>query len=691
MTLRALVGASAVALVVAALLTSSCGDEDTVAGSTLVFDLSANLDDPAHFFDAPYPSDLRLDQDGHPDLAGFPNPENVGILSGLIRNAHEEKGFPVIPVAHFQFTKPLAKRSKDDVIPAGIDTKTPIYVIKLNGGDAGAPSPSDGPESCAFAPTVADTPEADRYLPANVLSIAPRPGFVLRPGTRYAFVVEEGADDAKGQPLDKNEVLERLKKHAPAGTAETAVDALYRPLWDTLRFCGKDGARVVAATVFTTATTVQDTSDIGSKIVDAYDITLDGLGENPDPKEQYDEFCYLTGTVTYPQFQTGTPPFDEGGTFVFGPDGLPEKQRDEVAPIILLVPKMPMPAKGYPIMFNIHGSGGYSVAPVRPVGDDGLPGDPIGPAFPITSKGIAIAASAMPVNPERLPGASEIAYLNANNIAAMRDTFRQGAFEQRLFMEAVKKLEIDPVQLGTCTGPTLPDGATSFKFDSDLVLLTGQSMGGMYTNIIGATEPSVKAVVPTGGGGYWTHFIFETPLEGGALPGLFKIILDIDGDLNFLHPIFGIGAAALEPADPIVYMPHIANRPLPGHPVRSVYRPVGIGDSYFSTATYDAVAVSYAHKEAGDIIWPTMQDALALDGLQGIVAYPVEDEMTSEDGTPYTGVVVQFQADGDYDPHALYSHHEGVKHQYACFWDSFVKTGHARVPPPTMPWTAPCE
>lgn len=654
-----------------------------------MFDAEANLEDPAHFYDLPYPSDLRLDASGHPDLKGFPNPQKVQILDGLVRNATDELGFPVIPVTHFHFTKPLAKRIKTDVIAA--DTTAPILFVDID---------PTSPEKGKLVPTVADTPTKDIYTPENLLSVAPRPGFVLRPGTKYGVVVMKSANDAEGKPLDTTG-LDPARAKAGKTALATRIATLYQPLWDELGALGVKTDDVAAATVFTTATTAQQTADLGTKVVDAYDITVDNLALVTDPNDQYAEFCYLKGQVTYPQFQKGKPPYDTEGTFDIGADGVPAKQRDEVAPIILLVPKTPMPAKGYPILFNIHGSGGFSVAAVRPVSDvTNLPGDPIGPAFPITSKGIAVAGSAMPVNPERLPGAGEIAYLNPNNLAAMRDTFRQGTIEQRLFMEAVKKLELDPAVLGACMGstappapgPTLPPGETKIKFDPSLVLLTGQSMGGMYTNIIGATEPSVKAVVPTGGGGFWTHFIFETPLQNGAFPGLLKLVLATDTpDFNFMHPVMGIGAAALEAADPIVYMRHIAYDPLPGHPVRSVYRPVGTHDSYFAEATYDAVALGYRHKQAGDVVWQTMQDALALAGLGGTLAYPVEQEMTSADGTPYTGVVAQYDPDGNYDGHAIYSHHDGVKHQYACFWDSFVKTGKARVPPPTKPWTAPCE
>ncbi len=667
-------------VVVAVGLACKCTPPTTTnTDTTVVFDLTANLDDAAHFFDAPYPSDLRLNADGTPDVKGFPNPNAIPQVDGFVQNASEAHGFPVLPVAHFQFTKPVATRAQGDVIAA--DVGSPILLVDID---------PTSPEEGKLIPTVASTLPSDPYTPDNLLAVASRAGWVLRPKVQYAFVVMQSANDASGKPLGLNATLEKLKKHAPTTDAEKKADAVFTPLWSELDKIGVDKTKVAAATVFTTGQVAQELSDLGTLVKTKYAVTIDNLKINPDPAEVYPQFCYLTGTVTYPQFQTGTPPFETDGRFTFDASGMPIKQRDEVAPLILLIPSTPMPAKGYPIMFNIHGSGGYSVAAVRPVGDNGLPGDPIGPAFVITPKGIAIAGSAMPLNPERFPGATETEYLNPDNIAAMRDTFRQGTIEQRLFMEAVKNLELDPTMLGTCTGPTIPAGE-KIKFDTDLVLLTGQSMGGMYTNIIGATSPEVKAVVPTGAGGFWTYFIFVTPLENGAFPGLLKLVLDTKADLSYLHPVFALGEAALEPSDSIVFMPHLARRPLPGHPVRPIYRPVGIGDSYFPTQTYDAVALSYAHKQAGDIIWQSMQDALKLEGLDGIVPYVVQDEMMSENGTPYTGVVAQFMADGDYDPHALYSHHDGVKHQYGCFWDSFVKTGHARVPPPTKPFDAPCE
>jgi hypothetical protein len=129
----------------------------------------------------------------------------------------------------------------------------------------------------------------------------------------------------------------------------------------------------------------------------------------------------------------------------------------------------------------------------------------------------------------------------------------------------------------------------------------------------------------------------------------------------------------------MVYMPRLARRPLDGHPVRPVYEPVGETDSYFPTTVFDAMALAYGHEQSGQQVWPTMQPALALAGLDGIVPYPVQQNLMSEGGTPYTGLVVQYPTGGRFDGHAIYSQLDAVKAQYACFVSSFLRTGVATV------------
>ncbi len=360
------------AVCLAALL-PGCGGDDGAPGSTadgktrFVLDLSAALDDPAHFYDAPYPFDLRLDPDQHPMVAGFPNPNQISVLDGLIDNAQQATGFPMIPVVWMRFTGPLAPRSVDDLIAA--DVTSPIFLIDVD--------PASKERGRTF-PVVAQTLLEDPYSPANVLAIAPRPGFVLRPHTTYAVVVRQSALTESGEDIAENPVLARLSRRAPRGAQESAADTVFAPLWETLANPRQD---VAAATVFTTGDVVSDQLALSDAVLDKYDVSITDLAAYDDP--EVTEVCILQATVEYPQFQTGTPPYQTGGRFEMGSDGAPVEQRTELAPVKIILPKTPMPASGYPLIINIHGSGGYSIAMVRPLTDlTHMPGERSVPRWP---------------------------------------------------------------------------------------------------------------------------------------------------------------------------------------------------------------------------------------------------------------------------------------------------------------------
>lgn len=684
----------------ASCLLSACGSDDAGAaagappatGTVTAFDLGADLASPEHFFDAPYPSDLRLTADGTPDLRGMPHPSFLTTIDWLKAQAMQHPGFPVVPVAWFRFSAPLAAEEPSAVVSAEAGSTMLLVDVDPASSDRGA-----------LYPLVAATLPEDGWTPSNVLALAPRPGIVLHPGRRYAFVVRRELGDADGDPLGVPAALASLAAGTePAGDTGGKALALYAPMWETLASLGIDAKDVAAATVFTTGDVVAETAALAEKLAAKYPVTLDDLHVDPDDGASHDRYCELVGTVTYPQFQTGTPPFDTEGTFDFSDGGLPAKQREETAPFTIAIPKGQMPAGGFPLTMFFHGSGGLSSAVVdrgkwRPVSDasvcpegttdtwNGVAGCNTkgeGPAWVLAPFGIAMAGSALPLNPQRLPGASETAYLNLNNLSAMRDTFRQGIVEQRMFLDALEKLSIDPATLGACTGVSLPPGATAYKLDASHVFAQGQSMGGMYTNLIGATDPRILAAVPTGAGGYWSHFILITPLIDGIAGKVGVALLGTTVKLSFLHPGLSLFETAAEAVDPMVSMPRLARRPLDGHPVRPIYEPVGQGDSYFPEATYDAMALAYGHEEAGEIVWPSMQEALKLEKRDGILPYPVKNDLESEAGAPYTGVVIQFHGDGVYDPHALYSQVDDVKYQYGCFLSTFFASGVATVPAP---------
>src|SRR5690606_32586277 len=112
--------------------------------------------------------------------------------------------------------------------------------------------------------------------------------------------------------------------------------------------------------------------------------------------------------------------------------------------------------------------------------------------------------------------------------------------------------------------------------------------------------------------------------------GVLPLFLGAREPLSVLHPGMHSLEMAWEAAEPLVYLPRLSRRPLPGMPPRPVYQPAGLDDSYFAPPVLDAMALAYGHQQAGEEVWPTMQEALALAGLDGIIDYPVMDNLVSE-------------------------------------------------------------
>ncbi|NET39030.1 MAG: hypothetical protein F6K19_44830 [Cyanothece sp. SIO1E1] len=255
--------------------------------------------------------------------------------------------------------------------------------------------------------------------------------------------------------------------------------------------------------------------------------------------------------------------------------------------------------------------------------------------------------------------------------------------EQRLLLAALERLRIAPEALGRCSGPTLPAGETHFRLQTSLAIALGQSQGAQYATMLGAVEPKIRAVVPTGSGGFWA-LLFSALVNAGypdlqQVSDLLTRVLKKSEPLDHLYPALRLLQSSWEAVEPMVYMPRMAKRPLPNHPVRSVYQPVGQGDTAFPEEIFDAMALATGVQEAGPVIWPEMQSSLALEGLDGIAPYPVVDNLKSEDGTPYTGVVVQYEGDGLADPHTIFSQLDDVKYQYGCFIDSIQKAEQTTV------------
>lgn len=663
-------------LVTASLLAVACSDDDPAGPADVYFELDAPLTG-ATFFDAPFPSDVRVDADGTQAYGGFPNPNGGALISQLLGLADAKVGAPLMPIAYFRFAKAIAAHQIGQLIASGADA--PIALI-----DVDAESPDRGRRY----PVVAQALIVDGFAPEHLLAVAPYPGIVLAPSTTYAVIVRSAA--APGlRPAAA--IADLAAGRTPSGARGAATAAAFAPLWPVLAEQGVPADDVLTATVFTTGDPTALMYARSEAVRAAHtaviaDLQVDTDGNHTDPTSR---FCELVGTVTFPQFQRGEAPFATEGQFVLDGAGAPVAQGSLTVPITITIPDGPMPTGGWPLYQFFHGSGGVSGGVVD-LGKTLTPeGEPVvgeGPAFVVARYGIASVSAALPVNPERLPGASDYAYLNLQNLAAFPFTFQQGVFEQRLLLDALLDLRIPGATMAACR----PGDTSEHRFDGSKLVAGGQSMGGMYTNLFGAVEPRVPVLVPTGAGGFWNLMILETGLIRNTRDLLGSIFETSPDDLTFAHPGMSLLGSGWEIAEPLVAMSRLARRPLPGHPVRHVYQPVGKDDVYFPTTVYDAAALAYGNRQAGVETWPAMQDSLALDGLDGLASYPISRNLAGPGGAMTTRVVVQYESDGIVDAHYLYRQLDEVKHQYACFFDTYLRTGTPTVVAPG-PLSAPCQ
>ena len=648
------------------LVAAACTD-DGMPADTVAFDLDVPLAGTT-YWELPFPSDLRLTADGKPDLAGFPNRRNLPVLTDLLSVAAERSGFPVMPIAWFKFTATPPSRALSDVIPAEPTADALLLDIDPASDERGA-----------LHAMVAQTLPDDDFTGTGLVALSPRPGTVLRANTRYAFVLKKSF--APGTSVPPAFAALAAGK-TPSGARGSAAAALYAPLWDALADTGIARDDVLVATVFTTGDEVAVLRARSEAVRASAAATITNLRVDPTDGAAHDGFCELIADVTYPQYQVGTPPFGTDGRFRLDANGAPLPQGSMTVPLSITIPTGAMPAAGWPLWQFFHGSGGASFDVV----DDGpsttfedIPAKAKGPGYVVAKRGIAAAGSALPVNPERQPGANSYAYLNINNLSAFPYTFQQGVFEQRLLLDALLELQIPASLISAC--PNM--AATTHHFDPAALTAGGHSMGGMYTNMIGAVEPRYGALTPFGAGGFWNMMILDTEIVVGAR-SLLAGVFGVEGDtLSFVHPTLALLGLGWEIAEPGPSMARLSRRPLPGFPRRHIYEPVGLDDKYFPNPVFDAAALAYGNHQAGEQVWPGTQQALATDHLDGMIAYPVRG---NRDGV--TNLVVQYKDDGLLDAHYIHRQLPAVQYQYGCFLASYLRDGVPTVPAPAPVDTA---
>ncbi len=594
------------------------------------------------FFDAPFPSDDRTPAE---TAAAFPNPKNVTLIEQARALAAASTGYATTAGVFFRLTDPIDPATLPD-LATSMTAASPLFLVDLDAPNAGERVPVELTFRAA----------AGVYGATNLLVMIPLQGAPLRPKTRYAAVVTTALATIDGTPL------------ARASDGDLAP---YQASLADVAAAGVDRAAIAGLSIFTTGDPAAEVAKAHAGLADA--------GPTPGAftrTDLFDDFCAYHATIDMPDFQSGTPPFDEtGGTWQWDATGALTMQRTETANLVVTLPRSAPPGAGYPLVFFIRTGGGGD----RPVVDRGQQtvegGPPIeageGPARYLARAGFAAIEVDGPLGGLRntTHGDEQFLTFNVNNLGAMRDNIRESAIEIDALMRTAKDLH-----LGAADCPpagTTDAGPADVSFDLAHAAVMGHSMGAWIAPVAAANGDGALAMVLSGAGGSWIENIMWKTKPTPVYPVISAFLheLDLRGD----DPVLSFAQWALEPADPQIYTRAFAARG--GH----VLMVQGIVDDYIlpniANATSLSLGLDLAGTELDTESDPRLAEQRPLAPLLPLVGSAGIALPASANRGSATRVVVQHHEDGIEDGHEVLFQTDAPKHQYQCFLHSWIAKG----------------
>ncbi|HEY2515287.1 MAG TPA: hypothetical protein VGI39_30680 [Polyangiaceae bacterium] len=670
------------------------GTNDSAAPTTdggalqSIFVVPASLTELAdtHYYDHPWPSDLRRDANGAVVFAGLYNPFGEQILQ-----TYEDAvagaifGFSTVANGYLRFGADLDPAT----LPASpTDTLDPHASVQLINVDPN--SPEHGKRQLAQVYWRSD---AGDYWPADTLVVGPALGYPLLPRTRYAIVVTSGVRAVGGASFVPSPDLAAVLGLASTDARTEPARTLYAPAVTDLGALGIAPNDVVHLAVFTTNDPTAELFSIADDVKALFPAPSLRPGGTPgetalqaNPADVspgvYDVYQGWYGPS--PNYQQGTAPYlASGGGFVFA-NGHAVVQNTFDLRFTLVVPNAqacPMPANGYPILLYAHGTGGDYRSVIV---ESGSVGDAMARQC-IASLGTdqifhGVRPGAPPPGDPNTEGDEESAFYNFQNPAAMRTNTRQSAIDvvqqARLFTET--KIQV-PATLSVTHAPIL--------FDGTKLLFLGHSQGGQNGPLFFAADDAARGGVLSGSSASVPITLLDKTSPAPSVAGLWLFALGLThpsdaAELNLFHPIFSFAQTVVDPIDPLVYLGYLARHPRPGYAPKSIYQtegvtPDGTGDTYApphgievaSVATGLPLQLPGEHPVA-EAAWGGLAGvAIPAAGLQGNLA----------DGGA-SGVLAQFLPAPGHDGHYVIFDVPACRTQAAQFCANLAADARGRVP-----------
>ncbi len=628
-------------------------------------------DQVAEFYRLPFPNDIRL-VDGRVDLHGHPAPDTPlaeGLVGAYIEAIEAEAdGFSTQGAIFLRFSK-----NPDYATIDMLGAEPNLYLVDI--------TPDSPGYGVGWVVSMFSTFMRGKYICQNWLAVKPNDGFPLRHSTTYALIATEGIESRDGSAIERDgDFAAMLSTDAPSDAVLASAWGKYQPLRAYLADESVTD-KVMAATVFTTMDPDAVMAGFRDKIRACAGPDC-GLLPEPAPAgmelASQDESIYvLTGTLSVPVFQAGTPPYlAEGGGVDLDGAGAPVIQRAEDVAFTLTVPKAAPPPEGWPTVIYAHGTGGSSGSFVTLNVGAVLAGVEVTlDAGPQTVRFAVLGIDAVQHGDRR--GGSDLGpdvlYFNFINPRAAKYNAVQGAADNFQLVRLIEHLNDSPLTVAGVNDPVRLDPGAIFYF--------GHSQGCLTGPLFLAFSPAVRTTVLSAAGGNLVRSLL-TKTEPVDIAGATRLMLG-DLDVGNLHPMLNLLQLYFDPIDTVNYGGALTLAPILDHP-KHVLMSFGRDDAYSTEQTMISFARSMGLRQVdGESLDCQCRDkdcdSVGDDGLHESLCkiYGLRDAAAPvranayTNNVPYTSALKMYLPDG-YDGHfVLFQHPEGPA-DYSRFLGSAV-------------------
>lgn len=661
------------------------------------------------FFSFPFPSELRTDDTGHPNIANYPLPDD-SILSAvssvpilkkvsdlipmIIRLAQtERRGFSPIGATYFktsvaidsktEFPEPAATASKDscfqliNVEPESrhYGERVPLYVSYQR------------IENRAWA--------------SKTLVMRPVPGVGAVPGERYVSIVGNCLSTNGKKFNQSNKLRYILEKAAPKEI--NAKMSFYVDQLKKLEADGELGMKlddIRAMTGYETLNAADEMDQMAKDLVGKGHIVTDdngvAVGEWQTTTQsgydvskynvnifhgQFETVNYIDGTYPYASVGEGIITFDKNGKLV-------SEGKKEIVNYTIVVPNTQMPAKGWPIAVYGHGTGGDADTHCRYGNDEGIVlinggyayygGKPGANAVPMAMIGFDACLQGKRGNGKQITTSDFVLMLLENPIV-IRESWRQTVIDMLVLYDILDRGEL-------ILPPINPEKSKkNVIFDASYGMYMGHSQGSQEGGmLLGLTDKIKNAFLSAGGGGVMLSFVdlhpdlskvavVSTMLNGKSVADIVGYILGMkDGDVSYDSFLTNhIIQPLTDPLDPLNFTRRFVMEPPEGWQPKNIAQTIALGDQDTPQSAQFAMISSIGLPPIGKVF--TVTDPMSIVGFTKSTGSSVKNNITTLDGKKATGASMQFKYTGNDNPHFVIYRMDSARNAYINFFKSVLE------------------